>query len=174
MAFPSGGAGAGAGCTWSRRPAPGSSAPLYRVQPAVELQCAPVSLAPTTPQSSSPALLAAIAKPRAGIHIQLNARWMQRDTTIPNNLMLQSLETFAVSFLVCPVSRWWVGCVGRLVGRAGVPLPQPCPTLAGGAHRLTSGHNSCVSCVICSTLKLFSVQDRARLRLIQNVHNDQF
>ena len=138
------------------------------------LQCAPVSLAPTTPQSSSPALLAAIAKPRAGIHIQLDAWWMQRDTTIPNNLMLQSLETFAVCFLVCPVSRWWVGCVGRLVGRAGVPQPQPCPTLAGGAHRLTSGHNSCVSCVICSTLKLFSFQDRARLRLIQNVHKDQF
>ena len=154
MAFPSG-AGAGGGCTWSCQRAPGSAGvhcTAGTVEPA--LLCAPVSLAPSPPHSSSPALLAAIAKPRAGIHIQLDARWMKRDTTIPNNLMLQSLETFAVCFLVCPVSRWWVSCVGRLVGWAGVPQPQPCPTLAGGALRLTSGHNSCVSCVRCSTLNL--------------------
>ena len=80
MAFPSG-AGAGGGCTWSCQRAPGSAGvhcTAGTVEPA--LLCAPVSLAPSPPHSSSPALLAAIAKPRAGIRIQLGAWTVDANT----------------------------------------------------------------------------------------------
>ena len=79
MAFPSG-AGAGAGCTWSRQRAPGSTAPLYsRLHCGCTLLLAD-SLEPSPPHSSSPALLAAIAKPRAGIRIQLGAWTVDANT----------------------------------------------------------------------------------------------
>ena len=147
----------------SARQAPLLHCTAGTVQPALHCPAPAVSLAPSPPHSSSPALLAAIAKPRAGIHIQLDAQLVDAKTQQSPTTSccshwrpLQYVFWFALGAggLLVWAERWGVG----LVGWAGVPQPQPCPTLAGGAHRLTSGHNSSVSCVRCSTLNIFSTQ----------------
>ena len=138
MAFPSG-AGAGAGCTWSRQRAPGSTGrqPLYsRLHCGSTTLLSAVSLAPSPPHSSSPALLAAIAKPRAGIRIQLDARPVSMQTH--NRLQEPHVAVNAVCGYFLVESRW-AGCVwaekgvGRWAGQA-CPGHSPAPPwLALGA-----------------------------------------
>ena len=164
MAFPSG-AGAGAGCTWSRQRAPGSTGrqPLYsRLHCGSTTLLSAVSLAPSPPHSSSPALLAAIAEPRAGIRIQLDARPVSMQTH--NHLQEPHVAVNAVCGYFLVESRWagWLcGQRGGLGGGLGRRAPATALPHLGWllALRLTSGHNSCVSCVRCSTLTLFSFRD---------------